>query len=189
MGRRTWKWNKWISLIITKLIRQWQRKKESKTHLNIITNYSNDTLSVGYILRTKNLDLYLVSLFWMMLMKQFWNCFVYTVEMSKWVNGDVLRKQGVHCGRTNMKWRWNSIRLGINYSIIMNSWFLSVSSTVHWEDLKAISLQSNEHTRACFLNTILQALWKIPNFKVSMEHFLVPEIKEVPQTEEDMSEI
>lgn len=47
------------------------KKKESKKHLNIVTNYSDYTLSVGYILRTKNLDLYLVSLFWIMLMKQF----------------------------------------------------------------------------------------------------------------------
>lgn len=39
------------------------------------------------------------------------------------------------------------------------------------------------------INTILQALWKIPNFKVSMELFLGPEIKEVPKTEQDMSEI
>ena len=62
---------KQISLIITKLIRQLQRKKNPKKHLNIVTNYSDYTLSVGYILRTKNLDLYLVSLFCIMLMKQF----------------------------------------------------------------------------------------------------------------------
>lgn len=100
-------------------------------------------------------------------------------ENREFTKGEKRYKYGIKKGerKNPILLDWVSIR-----GIIMNSWLLKLfPSSVHWEDLKAISPQSHEHTwhPGLVFSTFPKPFRKMPNCQVSLEHLAVLGIKKV----------
>lgn len=100
-------------------------------------------------------------------------------ENREFTKGEKRYKYGIKKGerKNPILLDWVSIR-----GIIMNSWLLKLfPSSVHWEDLKAISPQSHEHTwhPGLVFSTFPKPFRKMLNCQVSLEHLAVLGIKKV----------